>query len=55
MLMGGTSENDFKRFENKLDGFEYEDLTSLPPYSSLNLIRYSKGFSSFVSSLPKPI
>jgi len=55
MLMGGTSEKDFKRFENKLEGFEWEDLRELKPYNSLNLIRYSKGYTSFVSVLPKPL
>jgi len=55
VLMRGTSEKDFKRFENKLPDFEYEDITSLPPYNSLNLIYYSKGYSSFVSLLPKPL
>jgi len=55
MLMRGTSEKDYKRFENKLPDFEYEDITSLPPYSSLNLVYYSKGYSSFISKLPKPL
>ncbi|MCB2297829.1 type IV secretory system conjugative DNA transfer family protein [Clostridium tagluense] len=55
MLMGGTSEKDFKRFENKLENFEYEDLRDMPQYSSLNLIHYSKGYSSFISKLPPPI
>ena len=55
MLMGGTSENDFKRFENKLEGFEFEDLRDMEQYSSLNLIRYSKGYSAFISELPKPL
>lgn len=54
MLMRGTSEKDFKRFENKLPDFEYEDITSLPAYSSLNLVYYSKGYAAFVSKLPKP-
>jgi len=55
MLMSGTSEKDFKRFANKIEGFEYDDLVNLPPYSSLNVIRYSKGTSSFVSQLPPPV
>jgi len=55
MLMGGTSEKDFKRFENKLIGFEYEDLRDMPQYSSMNLVRYSKGYSAFISKLPKPL
>ena len=55
MLMTGTSEKDFKRFENKLEGFEWEDLKDMPQYSSMNLVHYSKGYSSFISKLPKPI
>jgi len=55
MMMGGTSEKDFKHFENKIDGFEYEDLRDMPQYSSLNLIYYSGGYASFISKLPKPI
>ena len=55
MLLGGTSEADFKHFENKLENFEYEDLRDMPQYSSMNLIYYTKGYSSFISKLPKPI
>ena len=55
MLMRGTSEKDFKRFENKLENFEFEDLRDMPQYSSLNLVYYSKGYSSFISKLPKPL
>jgi len=54
MLLGGTSEKDFKHFENKLENFEYEDLRDMPQYSSMNLIYYTKGYSSFISKLPKP-
>lgn len=55
MLLGGTSEDDFKHFENKLENFEFEDLRDMPQYSSLNLIYYTGGYSSFISKLPKPI
>jgi len=55
MLLRGTSEKDFKRFENKLESFEFEDLRDMPPYSSLNLVYYSKGYSAFISKLPKPL
>lgn len=55
MLLGGTSEKDFKHFENKLENFEFEDLRDMPQYSSLNLIYYTGGYSSFISKLPKPI
>jgi predicted acylesterase/phospholipase RssA len=55
MFMTGTSEDDFKRFQNKLDGFEYEDLRDMEKYSSLNLIYYSGGYASFISKLPAPV
>lgn len=55
MFMTGTSEKDFKKFESKLDGFEFEDLRDMEKFSSLNLIYYSGGFASFISKLPKPI
>lgn len=55
MLMGGTSEKDFKLFENKLDGFEFEDLRDMEKFHSLNLIYYSGGYASFISKLPPPI
>jgi hypothetical protein len=55
MLMTGTSEKDFKLFENKLVGFEFEDIKDMEPYSSLNIIYYSGGTAAFISKLPKPI
>lgn len=55
MLMTGTSEQDFKRFENKLENFEYEDLRDMERFSSMNLVNYSKGYASFISKLPKPL
>lgn len=55
MLLGGTSEDDFKHFDNKLENFEFEDLRDMPQYSSLDLIYYTGGYSSFISKLPKPI
>ena len=55
MFMTGTSEKDFKLFDSKLEGFEFEDLRDLPKFSSMNLIYYSGGYAAFVSKLPKPI
>ena len=55
MLMGGTSEKDFKRFKSKLEGFEYEDLKDMKQYSSMNVVHYSKGYVGFISQLPKPL
>lgn len=55
MLLKGATENDFNHFKSKLDDFEFEDLRDMEKYSSLNLIYYSKGYSSFITKLPKPI
>jgi len=55
MFMTGTSEKDFKLFESKLDGFEFEDLRDMEAYSSMNLIYYSGGYASFITKLPKPL
>ena len=55
MMLTGSTEDDFNHFKNKLDNFEYEDLKDMEQYSSMNLIKYSKGYSSFITKLPKPI
>jgi hypothetical protein len=55
MLMGGTSEKDYKKFEAKLEGLEYEDLRDMERFNSMNLIYYSGGYASFISKLPPPI
>ena len=55
MLLTGALEDDFNHFKNKMDNFEFEDLRDMDQYSSLNLIYYSKGYSSFITKLPKPI
>lgn len=55
MLLKGCTENDFNYFKTKLNDFEYEDIMDMEQFNSLNLIYYSKGFSSFISKLPKPI
>ena len=55
MFLTGTSEKDFNSFKNKLGEFEFEDLKNMEQYSSLNLIYYSGGYSSFISKLPSPI
>lgn len=54
MFLNGTSEKDFDKFKNKFGEFEFEDLKNMEQYSSLNLIYYSGGYSSFISKLPKP-
>ena len=56
MLLKGTLQEDYNYFKDELsDIFSYEDLKNMPEHSSLNLIQYSKGFSSFITKLPKPI
>lgn len=55
MLLKGCLENDFNHFKSKFEEFEYDDLKEMEQFSSLNLIYYSKGYSSFISKLPKPI
>lgn len=55
MFLSGTSEKDFNSFKNKLGEFEFEDLKNMEQYSSLNLIYYSGGYSSFITKLPSPI
>lgn len=55
MLLRGSTENDFNHFSSKLDNFEYEDLKNMEEFHSLNLVYYSKGYSSFISKLPYKI
>lgn len=55
MLLKGCLEDDFNHFKNKLENFEFEDLRDMEKFSALNLIYYSKGYSSFITKLPKPI
>lgn len=59
MFLKGTSEEDFKKFENDLEGFEYEDLRDMNNDNyqrySLNLVYYSRGYASFITKLPPPV
>ena len=56
MLLKGSLKEDFNYFKEEIgENFTYEDLDSMEQYSSLNLIQYSKGFSSFITKLPKPV
>ncbi|AIY81790.1 AAA-like domain protein [Clostridium botulinum 202F] len=53
MLLKGAIKEDFQYFKDELDGtFEYEDLKDMEPFSSLNVIQYSDGYSSFITKLP---
>ena len=55
MMLTGSTEDDFNHFKSKLENFEYEDLIDMEKFSSLNLVKYSKGYASFITKLPKPI
>lgn len=52
MLLTGSTEKDFNYFKNKFENFEYEDLRDMDQFSAMCLIKYSKGYSSFISKLP---
>lgn len=54
MLLRGAIKEDFNYLKDEMNGsFEYEDLKSLPPYHSLNIIETTEGKSCFVTKLPK--
>ena len=56
MLLKGSLKEDFEYFKEEIgEDFTYEDLTSMEKWSSLNVIQYSEGYSSFITKLPKPI
>ncbi|MDC4241666.1 hypothetical protein NE398_16135 [Clostridium tertium] len=55
MMLTGSTEDDFNHFKSKLENFEYEDLRDMEKFSSLNLVKYSKGYASFITKLPKLI
>lgn len=55
MMLTGSTEDDFNHFKGKINEFEYEDLRDMEKFHSLNLIKYSGGYSSFITKLPKPI
>ena len=52
MMLTGSTEDDFNHFKSKLTDFEYEDLRDMDKFSSLNLIKYSNGYASFITKLP---
>lgn len=56
MLLNGSIKEDFNYFKDELDDvFEYEDFKNAGQFTSLNIIQYSKGYSSFITKLPEPI
>lgn len=57
MLLKGTKEEDFNLLKSKFENYEYDDLLDMAKtykYPSLNLVYYSKGYSSFITKLPNP-
>lgn len=52
MFLNGTLEEDYIKFKNKLDNFDYDDIKNMESHSSLNLIYYSKGYAKFITKLP---
>lgn len=55
MLLQGTDKKNFAELEEELHPFQLEDLLNLKRFNSLNLIKVNKGYTSFVTELPKPI
>ncbi|MGL5149651.1 MAG: type IV secretion system DNA-binding domain-containing protein, partial [Clostridium sp.] len=55
MMLTGSTEDDFNHFKSKIESFEFEDLRDMEKFSSLNIIKYSGGYASFITKLPKPI
>lgn len=56
-LISGCDKKAFKELEEEfnINGYELEDLLKLEEYHSLNLIKTSKSYASFITKLPPPI
>ena len=52
MLLSGSTEKDFSYFKDKLDNFEYEDLRDMEKFSSMCIMKYEEGYTSFIGKLP---
>ncbi|MDF2892530.1 MAG: hypothetical protein K0R80_2897 [Clostridia bacterium] len=55
MLLHGADKAIYKELEDELKPYEVEDLLNLKRFTSLNLIKYQKGYAKFISKLPKPV
>ena len=55
MLLHGCDKSTYKELNEELKPYEVEDLLNLKRYTSLNLIKYQKGYAKFISKLPKPV
>lgn len=52
MLLQGTDERNFKELETDLAPYSVDDLTNLKQFHSLNLMKCSKGYETFITKLP---
>lgn len=52
MLISGCNKDNYNELKEELQPYELEDLLSLEPYHSLNLIKCDKGWSTFITKLP---
>lgn len=55
MLLEGCNKDNFKELKEELEPYTLDDLLRLKRYCSLNLIKYSKGWTRFITKLPPPI
>lgn len=55
MLLQGADKKNFEELKEEMSPYELEDLLNLKQFSSLNLIRYEKGYAKFITHLPKPL
>jgi GTPase SAR1 family protein len=55
MLLHGADKTIYKELEDELKPYEIEDLLNLKRFTSLNLIKYQKGYAKFISKLPAPV
>lgn len=57
ILISGSDKENYKELKEELSqfGYELEDLMNLPRFHSLNYVKYEKGYSAFITKLPKPL
>jgi GTPase SAR1 family protein len=55
MLLHGSDKTIYKELEDELKPYDIEDLLNLKRFTSLNLIKYQKGYAKFISKLPAPV
>ena len=57
VLISGCDKRAYKELEEefKINDYDLSDLLNLEEYHSLNLIKTSKAYASFITKLPPPI